>query len=87
MKLSRPRRCEGGAAADHTLRAGSCREIGGALMCVRNKPIVPAATGPSEPVAQAQALWWGGGLIVLSLVGTAVALMRRRLAATGEKVG
>ena len=74
-------------AADHTLRAGSCREIGGALMCVRTKPIVPAATGPSEPVAQAQALWWGGGLIVLLLVGTAVALMSRRLAATGEKVG
>ena len=56
-------------------------------MCVRTKPIVPAATGPSEPVAQAQALWWGGGLIVLLLVGTAVALMSRRLAATGEKVG
>ena len=52
---------------DHTLRAGSCREIGGALMCVRTKPIVPAATGPSEPVAQAQALWWGGGLFVLLL--------------------
>lgn len=30
-------------ASDHTLRAGSCREIGGALMCVRTKPIVPVA--------------------------------------------
>jgi hypothetical protein len=37
-------------------------------MCVRTKPIVPAASVPSEPVAQAQALWWGGGLLVLLLV-------------------
>jgi hypothetical protein len=44
-------------------------------------------SGPSEPVAQAQALWWGGGLIVFLLVGTAVALRRRGLAATGAKVG
>ena len=54
-------------AADHTLRAGSCREIGGALMCVRTKPIVPAA---AEEVANPSARVWpwvaGGGLLLFA---------------------
>ena len=49
---------------------------------LRTKPIVPAATGPSEPVAQAQALWWGGGLIVL-LLFAGIAWRRNAPRATG----
>lgn len=34
--------------ADHAERIGTCRDIGGALMCVRNRPIVPEeATTPT----------------------------------------
>ena len=53
-------------AADHTLRAGNCREIGGALMCVRTKPIVPAPQVVVNPSARVWPWVTGGALLLFA---------------------
>lgn len=65
-------------AGDHTLRAGSCREIGGALMCVRTKPIVPAAAAEvANPSARVWP-WVAGGAMLLFAGATWVRAKQRR---------
>lgn len=66
-------------AGDHTLRAGSCREIGGALMCVRTKPIVPASPEASVTNSPSTAWpWVAGGMLMLVVSAMATLRARRR---------
>ena len=58
--------------------AGSCREIGGALMCVRTKPIVPAAAAEvANPSARVWP-WVTGGALLLFAGATWIRAKQRR---------
>ncbi len=52
----------------HARAEGTCREIGGALMCVRNRPWIPA----SPPGALPGGAWMGLGAAGLALGAAAV---------------
>jgi hypothetical protein len=58
------------------LHRGTCRQIQGSMMCVRNQPIVPAGEGGAGV-----ALWAAGGAALVGLVGVGWALRRRGSAA------
>jgi len=64
--------------ADHAERIGTCREIGGALMCVRNRPIVHAGAALAPP-SDAPPAWLRiavGGLGAASVLWLAVRARR-----------
>lgn len=60
-------------SAQHELHQGTCRQIGGARMCVRNKPVVHEARG----AAPRAALWTGAGMAGIAAIGAAIGLRRR----------
>ncbi len=57
----------------HDQHLGTCREIGGDQMCVRNRPIVRAdAAAPPDPLPR----WLGATLATMGVVGIGLALRR-----------
>ncbi len=53
----------------HELYRGSCREVGGSLLCVRNQPVVSAPVAPSGRFG-----WW---VVAFLPVGAAAAMSWR----------
>ncbi len=62
----------GWETAQHEPHQGTCRQIGGALMCVRNKPVLHA-THANMPGWTA---WASAGALSLAAIGAAVGLRR-----------
>lgn len=59
--------------ASGDLHRGTCRQIQGSMMCVRNQPVVAAGPGGANP-----ALWISGGFAVVGVLGMGLALRGRR---------